>query len=106
MNLAGKISLLIILSAVLISFNSCEEIGPAIDLTEDTTADTTYVVTQIETPQDKNVVLEEFTGARCVNCPQGHVLLDNLENQHGERFIAISNHSEFLAEPYEGDHDL
>ena len=63
-------------------------------------------MTQIEAPQVKNVLLEEFTGVRCVNCPQGHELLDNLESQHGERFIAISEHSEFLAEPYDGDQDL
>ncbi len=106
MNLTGKISLLIILLVTLLSFNSCEEIGPAIDLTEDTTADTTYVATQVETPQVKNVLLEEFTGVRCVNCPQGHALLDNLESQHGARFIAVSNHSEFLAEPYDSDQDL
>jgi len=87
-------------------FSSCEEVGPVINLTDDTTADTTYVAGQIETPQDKNVLLEEFTGVRCVNCPQGHVLLDNLENQYGARFIAVSAHSEFLAEPYDGDQDL
>ena len=96
-----------LLAALIVLYlSSCEEIGPAIDLTEDTTADTTYVATQVETPQVKNVLLEEFTGVRCVNCPQGHALLDNLESQHGARFIAVSNHSEFLAEPYDSDQDL
>lgn len=99
-------SWLLALLSIAHCFSSCVEIGPAIDLTGETTTDTTYVATQIETPQEKNVLLEEFTGVRCVNCPQGHELLDNLENQHGERFLAVSNHSEFLAEPYDGDQDL
>ncbi|MDZ4846462.1 MAG: Omp28-related outer membrane protein [Chitinophagales bacterium] len=106
MHLQNRIRLLIALASTLLYFNSCKEVGPAIDLTGETTTDTTYIATQIETPQDKNVLLEEFTGVRCVNCPQGHELLDNLENQHGERFIAVSDHSEFLADPYDGDQDL
>jgi hypothetical protein len=86
--------------------HSCEEIGPNIDLTSDTSADTTYIATQVETPQVKNVLLEEFTGVRCVNCPQAHELIENLESQHGERLVAVSDHSEDLAEPYDGDQDL
>jgi len=85
---------------------SCSEVGPAIDLTGTFTADTTYVTNQVENPQVKNVLLEEFTGVRCTNCPEGHELLDNLENQYGSRFIAVSAHSDFQAEPYPGDQDL
>lgn len=102
--LFGNWSLAVLSITLFIS--SCTEIGPAIDLTGETTTDTTYIAAQIEIPQEKNVLLEEFTGVRCVNCPQGHELLDNLEAQHGERFIAVSNHSEFLADPYAGDQDL
>ncbi len=86
--------------------SSCSEIGPNIDLAGNTLTDTTYIATEIEAPQTKNILLEEFTGVRCVNCPQGHEVLDNLENQHGERFIAVSGHSRFLADPYPGDQDL
>lgn len=95
--------LLTIVSAIL---SSCEEVGPPIDLTDDVVIDTTYVADQVESPQVKNVILEEFTGVRCTNCPQGHELLDDLETQHGARFIAISNHSELLAAPYDDDQDL
>jgi len=87
-------------------FFSCEEIGPVIDLTGTFQADTTYVTTDIEDPQVKNVLLEEFTGVRCVNCPKGHELLDNLETQYGSRFISVSAHSEFQSTPYGSDPDL
>jgi hypothetical protein len=87
-------------------FYSCEEIGPVIDLTGTFDADTTYVTTEVEAPQVKNVLLEEFTGVRCVNCPKGHEILDELETQYGSRFIAVSAHSEFQSEPYDDDPDL
>ncbi|HXH18457.1 MAG TPA: Omp28-related outer membrane protein [Chitinophagales bacterium] len=90
----------------LFALSSCEEIGPSIDLAGENATDTTYVTTQIETPQTKNVLLEEFTGVRCVNCPEGHQLMDDFESLYGSRFIGISAHSEFLAEPYPGDQDL
>ncbi len=102
----GWAGLSLVTGAALFFFSSCEEIGPIIDLTGTFNADTTYVTTQVDTPQIKNVLLEEFTGVRCVNCPKGHVLIDNLKNQYGSRFIAVSAHSEFQAEPYDGDQDL
>lgn len=86
--------------------SSCEEVGPRIDLTGTFAADTSYVTDAVENPQVKNVLLEEFTGVRCLNCPQGHALLDNLEEQYGSRLISVSAHSEFQAEPYPGDQDL
>jgi len=37
----------------------------------------------------KKVLMEEFTGVRCVNCPQAKLEIDNLqsENLFGENFI-------------------
>ncbi len=92
--------------ATTLLFSSCEEIGPTIDLTGKTTVDTTYVATQIEAPQQKNVLLEEFTGVKCINCPAGHELIENLKGQYGQRLLVVSAHSDFLASPYDGDPDL
>ena len=98
----------ITIAMVLISsfFFSCEEIGPIIDLTGTFNADTTYVATEVESPQIKNVLLEEFTGVKCVNCPKGHEILDDLESQYTSRFIAVSVHSKFQSDPYDNDPDL
>ena len=51
-------------------------------------------------PQDRKVVIEEFTGVRCVNCPAGSAEIQNLLSVYGERLIAISIHAGFYASPY------
>lgn len=51
-------------------------------------------------PQDKRVLVEEFTGVRCINCPSGSIELENLLSVYQGRMIAVSIHSEFFANPY------
>lgn len=51
-------------------------------------------------PQDRVVIIEEFTGVRCVNCPQGSAEIENLLSIHGDRMVAVSIHSGFFANPY------
>lgn len=50
----------------------------------------------------KKVLIEEFTGVRCVNCPQAKTEIDNLqsENVFGEDFIAVAYHAGFFSRPY------
>jgi len=45
----------------------------------------------------KRVVLEEFTGTTCVNCPLGILAIENLENIYGDKIIPVSIHT------YDGD---
>lgn len=52
------------------------------------------------TPATKKVLIEEFTGVRCVNCPQGSAEIENLISIHGDRLVAISIHAGFFSEPY------
>lgn len=40
----------------------------------------------------KRVVLEEFTGRDCVNCPLGIVAIDNLKKRFESRFLPIAIH--------------
>ena len=56
--------------------------------------------TVILEPQDRVVLIEEFTGVRCVNCPQGSAEIKNLLSIHGERLVAVSIHAGFFAEKY------
>lgn len=72
---------------------SCEEIGPNIDLGG---GDST-----------KKVIIEEFTGVRCVNCPEGSEVIENLVGTYGDQLIPISIHSGFFSSPYpESNHDF
>ena len=81
---------------------SCEEVGPDIDLGGNSNAvsDTTFLLTEIPDPEKKIVVMEEFTGVRCVNCPEGHEIIEALKGIYPDRFIYASFHSNFLSNPY------
>lgn len=38
------------------------------------------------------VLLEDFTGQNCVNCPDAHEVIEQLEQLYGENLIAVSIH--------------
>jgi len=48
---------------------------------------------------ERKVIIEEFTGVTCVNCPQGSAEIENLLAIYGENLIAVSIHAGFFAEP-------
>lgn len=41
----------------------------------------------------RKVLLEEFTGQRCVNCPMAHAIIERLEEQYGEDLVVVSIHA-------------
>ena len=41
----------------------------------------------------RRVLLEEFTGQRCTNCPAAHAIIEKLEEQYGEDLIVVSIHA-------------
>lgn len=41
----------------------------------------------------RNVLLEEFTGQFCPNCPAGHQIIESLEHQYGDALIVVSVHA-------------
>lgn len=49
---------------------------------------------------DKKVLVEEFTGVRCVNCPAGAAELENLKSIYGDRLVIVSIHTGDFAPPY------
>lgn len=51
------------------------------------------------TPQNKNVVLEEFTGIYCVYCPEGHVIAQAIKDSNPERVSLINIHVGNFAVP-------
>lgn len=40
----------------------------------------------------RSVLLEDFTGQGCLNCPKAHVVMENLEEEYGDALIAVSIH--------------
>lgn len=63
----------------------------------------TIVSTQ---PELRNVVLEEYTGINCVNCPQGHLLAENVAKKFPGRVSIINIHQGHYAIPNSGDPDF
>ncbi len=90
-----------ILLVLSIFFTACEEVPPFIDFSAGALSDTTYLTTDIPAAQEKSVVIEEFTGVKCVNCPAGHEAIAAIVNTFGERVIPIGIHATILAEPYD-----
>lgn len=41
----------------------------------------------------RRVLLEEFTGQRCTNCPAAHAIIEKLQEQYGEDLIVVSIHA-------------
>lgn len=63
-----------------------------------------YVVTAIVLedpvgPTGKTVLLNDYTGIRCVNCPGASEIAHHLQEQYGEHLVVMSIHAGFLSMP-------
>lgn len=47
----------------------------------------------------QKVLLEKFTGHKCVNCPDGTVIANQIHGLYGSKFITIAYHAGFFARP-------
>jgi hypothetical protein len=90
----GKIKHCLQFTAIagILAWSACSEIGPEINFFEDKAQDTTYMLEQVPSAQARKVLVEEFTGASCTNCPRGHEVLENLKSTYGERMVTIAYH--------------
>ena len=50
-----------------------------------------YIIHDTITPQ-RVVLLEDFTGQNCINCPDAHTVIEGLQEQYGDAVIAVSIH--------------
>lgn len=58
------------------------------------------------TPQNKKVVLEEFTGVNCVYCPQGHAIAAAMKAANPDNVFLINVHVGGYATPGAGQPDF
>ncbi len=92
------IHILLLLTATAFILSSCDKVEPPFkDTITFQTKDTT-----------RNVLLEEFTGHLCVNCPGAAEEVHNLQKIYGENLIVISVHAGFFAQtqspPFDTDY--
>ncbi len=59
-------------------------------------------------PQNKNAIIEEFTGVRCGYCPQGHDILADILETYPDRAFAVGYHpsNTSLTQPYPNNPDF
>lgn len=57
-----------------------------------------------DTPQERiqRVLIEEFTGRTCVNCPDGAAIIHDMIAYYGEQVVAIGYHAGNMAPPAVG----
>ncbi|GAA4463428.1 hypothetical protein GCM10023093_11850 [Nemorincola caseinilytica] len=81
---------LLLMAVATLAISSCEEKAPNVRLTEPAieVKDTTYVST-VPPAQPRNVLVEEYTGASCTNCPAAHEVLKEYQKQHPGRINVI-----------------
>lgn len=97
-----------LVAVLFLLLNSCcgDEVGPSIEF-EVPLADTCYMSAQVPAKQAKVVVVEDFSGVQCVNCPAGNAAVQLILDTHPESAIGLTIHGGDLAIPY-GDsaHDF
>ena len=76
----------------LLYFSACKEVN---------TLPTSVGVDTTKTQQQQNVLIEDITGVRCVNCPQGNAIIDSLISTYSGRVEAIGIHSGMYSLPYQ-----
>ncbi len=104
--------------ALLFFVSACEEIPPLIDFSEPPPIDLTcsdkgklaasefsktntdFVSSELPEAQCKMVLIEEFSGVRCVNCPAGHETTAQILESRPDEIAAVTIHAGFLSEPY------
>ncbi|MBK8490657.1 MAG: Omp28-related outer membrane protein [Saprospirales bacterium] len=89
----------LILGLTLLS-TSCHEIPPVINPFMGDPPDTTIDLEN----QMRQVLIEEFTGVRCVQCPAGSAEIASLLAIHGERLVAVSIHAGDFSYPFPQSH--
>lgn len=80
----------------LLCFSGCEEIPPKLTLIESGGGTGSNELST----QQRGILIEEFTGVRCVNCPAGAEAIAQLKEIYQERLIPVSLHTGFFANPY------
>ncbi len=80
------------ITLVLLLFAACDIIeAPYMTDREVDNGDTTEVV--------RKVLLEEFTGHQCPNCPEGTKIAEELKAYYGDQLIIMSIHAGWFARP-------
>ncbi len=92
-----NIRLLTILLTSLFLWYSCDKVEPP------------YVENgnggELNSDTVRKVLVEDFTGHTCVNCPQAHKIIEDLQQHYGKQLVAVAIHAGFFAKPKSAPYD-
>lgn len=57
-------------------------------------------------PENRTALLEDFTGIHCGYCPEGHVIMADLQAVHGDQLVNVGIHAGGYAVPSGGEPDF
>jgi hypothetical protein len=87
------VKLLVFFSTVSLLISGCYERNLLVNFDVDRIVlDTLATNQQSEAPQKKGILLEDFTGVRCVNCPNAQVVAKRIREKDTSRFIVVAYH--------------
>lgn len=94
-----KITFILTFIAIAVLITCCDKIeGPYLQYDE--SVETTVEFPELDkTAVYKKILVEEFTGQRCTNCPDGHRLLATLSDTYGDTLVAVCIHAGSFANP-------
>lgn len=81
--------------------NSCDYVKQPFENITVSTPDTSNIFQDNDSLPIQRILVEEFTGHTCGNCPEAAYILDSLKkNIYGSQMILVSIHAGFFAQPY------
>ena len=95
-----RYSYIIFLSFIFL-LSACDKItGPYVEDQTQNTVDTVKCPVPDFTPYSspvRKILLEDFTGHKCVNCPTAHDIATDLKNTYGDQLVILAIHAGFFA---------
>jgi hypothetical protein len=94
--------LLIIIAISAIGLLSCDKVKPPYVIREEVIDTAECPIPQFPALSNvnKKILIEDFTGHKCGNCPKAHIVLHDLILQYGDLIVPAAYHvSDFFASP-------
>ncbi len=98
-----------LIAGLAIFIYSCDKINPPYTVGGDEPIDTTLCPVPdfpADTHHVKTVLIEEYTGHTCVNCPTAAVVAHDIKSNYGEQVVLMTIHAGFFAEVESGNYSL
>lgn len=89
----------VLIVALSITLLSCNEKGAVINTGDLSVINDTTYTTTAPTADDTKVLVEEYTGVTCVNCPKGTAMLTTLSDKYPDRVVIAGMHEGKQSEP-------